>query len=1722
MSIPFLDTIESYILVPIIEGKDVSDVIMVNADPFLHRNFYKNKVNFRTAEKKLDLHDSEGRKFDEIDLAEVDLSPLLASIAELESKHAEHDDLLQDNQDSINTIIQNLEALNAELAATNSLVNIADGKASEALSASQSNSGDINTITTSLSSTDSTVSQLSDRVDAIPEDVSEYAQKIEDNKTAIDDNVAETSHVKDIATGAAAAAGTATALTTANSALLAKHTLKLNTTSAKLAVTTATAASAEAMTVELQTQNLQQAEEIALLDEAVGRNTQKLDTFVDNTEQVDLLEINVRNNSTRIEENRTLTLQLEGEVNAFEQTVEAIEPKVYRNEEVSLANQADITEAAAAIEGLESSVATNTSGLATVQTTLALEGEAGALLRYGSDINVNEIIAEGGIFAEGSISSDGNFWMEDSWTDIDADTFANLSPVVVDNEGKPQPVNGQYRYSGRDNQGNYYTLMTLDPDKFDLFKKPIHNAESIGFNEAQTSSSADASYVKFSTANLELGSKGVMYFSLDGVRQIEITSNRIDMSGANFVTAKNSAEENRADFELINWGTLKDEVVAVIEAHAVTLSDLQSAQTEQNTTIDTLLQNIEQLNQELSTTNSLINIVDAKVDETISNTNQNSETLDAHSVELSELSQKVDLIPDDVSEFAQEIADNTALAQKAVDDAAAAQQMADDAKSHATRNSVGIGTNTALGVATSAAVAANKAQLVAQKEQIRLGQLESARVKAQAEAAEIEALTATNRADNAIDLAAEAIEAGQANERDLTQLNTRVNGLDGTVAQHTTDIGTLNSVTATHTAQIETLQAFDLENSLQRGTDIEVASVTSEGSFFSTDLNIPDDTAFSTTDSAYRFHVDNNLVFTFGSQTIDALGLRLTGLAAPQGDNDAVRKVELDPVTAQTETNRQGIVALNSTVDNNTNRIGAVETKANTNEQSLTSVNQQLDNHGAALASLETNALLQGTHADVDSTKFSVRNKPIKDIVDGVDQSDAVSKKQLDAVEAKADTNTAQITSTNQEITSVSSVANEAKATADANKATLDSLNIPSDLVAQVNTNTDEIALRYKEGENLTANAITYNNNLTSTSNTHHFKDGSGNDLAQIYRNHFKVENSNSDKHDLVLAIDPNNNNSTIEYVGQLFLQSFSKTDSAKMRVMHIEDDGHIKADIGVRSHSYGNLQTKAATSTTSHARYIDFSDDGVAKVGAKASIDFSINGNDSLKLLDDDTQINTGTVTLGDTSTFQVGVNEVMELSATGSKFLRDVNLNRQSLVDVGDINVQSNYIIQGASTGNLKIRNFHGFYKNNSTDNNSFQIGADEFIHQTQTHTLKNNAGTALLTVNSTEINAHDLPIKSVADATADSDAVNLAQVNSLLDGFGTGLKFESYFFKTSDSGMTVFEADYPNPLIEYENASYSGSLNFVLSNSGQSCVCAVRTSLNSGKDAKITVNFEQNADQKIDRISVMPGYMFIAVFNADLQKSYYTITPFKNPTPGAFALTDEIELENVAPDTLFFTLDQGVVESYLDNGEMKIRQLQGYNVPQQQADIQTLQAEAEANRVITHFFKNESSVTVPFSQEHPVVEVHVLDTKQTLEGTNLTLLDTETGKFSGIYNAVGSLSIYSNVWTTYSYHNAYKHSSQNYYVVFNQDIMSWVLLDTETLHNYVFEDVGVDQTSLNHRGQLPQSYENYDISMSIDNINSLEFIKAEANTRIDMNNKIVLVDFGDSQPSGKVVIR
>ncbi len=192
---------------------------------------------------------------------------------------------------------------------------------------------------------------------------------------------------------------------------------------------------------------------------------------------------------------------------------------------------------------------------------------------------------------------------------------------------------------------------------------------------------------------------------------------------------------------------------------------------------------------------------------------------------------------------------------------------------------------------------------------------------------------------------------------------------------------------------------------------------------------------------------------------------------------------------------------------------------------------------------------------------------------------------------------------------------------------------------------------------------------------------------------------------------------------------------------------------------------------------------------------------------------------------------------------------------------------------------------------------------------------------------------------------------------------------------------------------------------------------------------------------------------------------------------------------------------------------------------AAVAALQTELNLTKPIIHYFINEGELSYDWVSEdrRPVVSVQVLDTSQTINNSSITVTDNDTHIYSGTYNAVGSVCIdVDGNWTVHSYHNAYKHSSLDNYVVFNLSNETWQIIESANLHTSIGEIAASVTAQLGGRSSLPESFGNFTIDPNFDGINSLEFTSADVPVSYDDINRRVLIDFGRSKPSGFVVLK
>ena len=251
--------------------------------------------------------------------------------------------------------------------------------------------------------------------------------------------------------------------------------------------------------------------------------------------------------------------------------------------------------------------------------------------------------------------------------------------------------------------------------------------------------------------------------------------------------------------------------------------------------------------------------------------------------------------------------------------------------------------------------------------------------------------------------------------------------------------------------------------------------------------------------------------------------------------------------------------------------------------------------------------------------------------------------------------------------------------------------------------------------------------------------------------------------------------------------------------------------------------------------------------------------------------------------------------------------------------------------------------------------------------------------------------------------------------------------------------------------------------------------------------------------------------------------------NETAASFSLQEDIPLDSVPEDQIFFTGDAGILESYIVNeetNEVALRPLNGYNVPKHESDIAALEVQTEKNRSVTHTFINEGVLNYdwPDDQRKPLVDVYVLNTTQTINNSSVEVTDNDTHKYSGVYNTVGAEAIDSsgNWSVNYVYHNLYKHVSEDYYVAFNQSNATWQIIESANPHTSIGSPAASVTVQLGSKSSLPESFGDFVIDPNFDNIDSLEFLSAEVGVLMDEVNKKAIINFNGANPSGYVVLK
>lgn len=156
--------------------------------------------------------------------------------------------------------------------------------------------------------------------------------------------------------------------------------------------------------------------------------------------------------------------------------------------------------------------------------------------------------------------------------------------------------------------------------------------------------------------------------------------------------------------------------------------------------------------------------------------------------------------------------------------------------------------------------------------------------------------------------------------------------------------------------------------------------------------------------------------------------------------------------------------------------------------------------------------------------------------------------------------------------------------------------------------------------------------------------------------------------------------------------------------------------------------------------------------------------------------------------------------------------------------------------------------------------------------------------------------------------------------------------------------------------------------------------------------------------------------------------------------------------------------------------------------------------------------------------VVRVMVLKTDTIVSGLHINI---SGGDYEGFYNTVGAVCRGTEgEWVQGGKHNAYRiDTGANLYCVFDKNLDSWILIETELDHNNLGSPTGGVPTSLHNNGQLPESYGDNTITNSLDSLNTRYFTHADVEVIYHTNtedNSYFTVNFGNAKPAGLILYK
>ena len=139
--------------------------------------------------------------------------------------------------------------------------------------------------------------------------------------------------------------------------------------------------------------------------------------------------------------------------------------------------------------------------------------------------------------------------------------------------------------------------------------------------------------------------------------------------------------------------------------------------------------------------------------------------------------------------------------------------------------------------------------------------------------------------------------------------------------------------------------------------------------------------------------------------------------------------------------------------------------------------------------------------------------------------------------------------------------------------------------------------------------------------------------------------------------------NTIIDTVGNTYFNVFNKSSEQNVRAFYLDVDGRAEFYSNIKLGQIHGSESWTTQSDRDNAKYIKFDGTNEVEIGAKADIKFKVNGNTPLQINSDDLTLGASVVRSDSNFKLQCGNVDNLEITEAGTKALRDVDMNTQTL---------------------------------------------------------------------------------------------------------------------------------------------------------------------------------------------------------------------------------------------------------------------------------------------------------------------------------------------------------------------------------------------------------------------------------------------------------------------------